>query len=576
MRFGKDAASGGKQFARIGGSNVNQVMVLLDGIRISDVGSGETDLSRIPAEWIESIEVSTGGSTAFGGEAIGGAISIRTSKISLSNFTTTARGSETSTQVGARQDWTKGNTYTSIGVTREQGEGNYRFRVTEDDGNGPFTVNLGETFRRENNALLRDRLTGKFSHDFGRHEVSGSAWVDRSEFGLPGYLAPRPTPLASQEEQFRQAQLSWIFNSEVGRLSATAGLQNQMRDFSDPDTYSYLHQSHEASERVSMATSLQRKVRHINISWNTRTERERLESGVLKNTRAARNRWQTSLQFERVVKLGSAARQTVNCLFGTSVERFGDAEVQALPSGEVSYANHVSIPFTMGVRGSRAYLAPSFYSLFWNDELLAQGNPDLRPESSQMWQGFFKARTLSQYETAIEISASNNRVDDLIYWRQAFDGRWTPQNLRNATLDQLTVGVEQVVLLSHLDAKLSMEWLEARDHSGERVADGKYLIYRPLRTFHTALNWQTLGFRGLIRTNWVDKQAILETNSKWLAEYTIVDMEMSRKFDLGSTTWDAGLRCDNVFDMDYRVVRFAPMPLREYSIFLSCNLGSGL
>jgi len=569
----RDGASGGKQFARIGGSNVNQVMVLVDGVRISDVGSNETDLSRIPAEWIESIEVSSGGSSAFGGEAIGGVISITTSKVSLNNFTTTMRASATGTEIGARQDWSKGNTQVSIGVTREQGAGNYRFRITEDDGNGPFTIHLGEVFRRENNALLRDRIIGKLTHGFGSHEVSGSACVDRAEFGLPGYLAPRPTPLASQEEQFRQTQLSWKCDSKVGLVSASASLQNQTRDFSDPDPYSYLHQSHESSERVSMTASWQRMVRLININWNTRTERERLDSGVLENTHATRNRWQTSLQFERVVKISSAARQTANCMFGTSIERFGDAEVQALPSGEVSYANKVSIPFTIGVRGSQAYFAPNFYSLFWNDELLAQGNPDLRPEHSEMWQGFIKARTLSRLETAIDITASSNRVEDLIYWRQAFDGRWAPQNLRKATLDQLTIGVKQVVLPSHLDAELSIEWLEARDHSGERVTDGKYLIYRPLRTFHAAVSGQTLGFHGSVQANWVDKQAILETNSKWLPEYTLVDIEASRMFNFGLTTWRTGLRCNNVFDADYRVARFAPMPLREFSVFLLLNLG---
>lgn len=571
----RDGASGGKQFVRIGGSNVNQVMVLVDGVRVSDVGSNETDLSRIPAEWIESIEVSSGGSSTFGGEAIGGVISIKTSKVSLNNFTTIMQAGETGTEVGARQDWSNGNTQASIGVTREQGAGNYRFRITEDDGNGPFTIHLGEVFRRENNALLRDRLIGKVTHGFGNHEVSGTAWVDRAEFGMPGYLAPRPTPLASQEEQFRQTQLSWKCDSKVGFVSASASLQNQTRDFSDPDPYSYLHQSHESSERVSMTASWQKMFRHININWNTRNERERLESGVLENTQATRNRWNTSLQFEREVKISSAARQTASCMIGTSIERFGDAEVQALPSGEISYANKVSVPFTIGVRGSLAYMAPNFYSLFWNDELLARGNPDLRPEYSEMWQGFIKARTLRRIETAIYITASNNRVEDLIYWRQAFDGRWTPQNLRKATLDQLTIGVKQVVFPSHLDAELSMEWLEARDHSGERLTDGKYLIYRPHRTIHAALSGQTLGFHGSVQANWVDKQAILETNSKWLPKYTLVDVEASRMFSFGLTTWRTGLRCNNLFDADYRIARFAPMPLREFSVFLSLNLGRG-
>lgn len=569
----KDGASGGKQYARMGGSNVNQVMVLLDGIRIADVGSGEADLSRIPVEWIESIEVNAGGNSAFGGEAIGGVISIQTTMIAANSFTTSARGSETGTEVGARQEWSRGNTRARIGVMREQGAGNYRFRITEDDGNGPFTVHLGETFRRENNSLLRDRVVGRISHEFGRHNVSGSAWVDRSEFGLPGYLAPRPTPMASQEEQFRQAQISWKCESKIGLLSASTALQSQTRDFADPDPYSYLHESHEASDRLSATTSWQKNVFGASFVWNTRVEREELESGVLENTRALRNRWQTSVQGERNVKLCTSGNRSLNVLFGTSLERFGDAELQALPSIEISFSNRFTVPFTVGVRGSRAYLAPSFYSLFWNDELLAQGNPNLRPESSEMWQGFFKTKSRNDFSTSLEIAVSHNKVDDLIYWRQAFDGRWTPQNLRSATLDQLTCGIEQVLLPSYLNADLSMEWLEARDHSGERVTDGKYLIYRPLRTFHAALDGRVFGFRGLAQLSWVDKQAILETNSKWLAEYTLVDVELSREFSLGNTNCDAGLRCDNVFDADYRVVRFAPMPLREFWLYFNLRVG---
>lgn len=569
-----DAASGGSQFARMGGSNVNQVMVLLDGIRISDVGSGESDLSRIPAEWIELIEVSNGGNTSSGGEAIGGVISIRTSDVLQDHFIATARGSETQTEVGARRDWMKGRTGAIIGVTREQGSGAYRFRITEDDGNGPFTFQLGETFRRQNNALVRDRLFSKITHDFGHHKFHGSAWLDRSDFGLPGYLAPRPTPLASQEAQFQQVQFGWTYDSSIGMFSTSAGLQNQRREFSDPDPFSYLHQSHEASQRVSMSTSLQHVVRNVSINWNARAERERLESGVLENSDATRNRWQTSVQAEKQLKIGAEARQAVNLLVGTSFERFGNAKMQALPSGQLSYSNLVVFPISIGIRRSQAYLAPSFYSLFWNDELLAQGNPDLRPESSEMWQAFLYTATLNRYETAIRMNASHNNIDDLIYWRQAFDGRWTPQNLRKATLNQLTVAFEQVILPSYLDFEVSMAWLDARDHSGERVTDGKYLIYRPLRTFRGKLNGTAFGCRALLQAMWVDKQAVLETNSKWLADFTLIDAEVTYAINFGSTQWDVGVRCENVLDVDYRVVRFAPMPLREFSVFLSCNLGS--
>ncbi len=569
----QDAASGGKQFARIGGSNVNQVMVLVDGIRLADVGSGEADLSRIPVDWIESVEISTGGGSTYGSESIGGTISIHTRSGASNGFRVHADGSETISEVGALQEWSNGTSSAAIGVTREQGSGRYRFRVTEEDGNGPFTIRLGEVFRRENNHRLRDRIIGNFEHKLATHRINGSVLVERGEFGLPGYLAPRPTLMASQREQYRQFKLGWSLPTEFGTASATASLQNQSRDYSDPDPYSYLHESHEASERATLAGSWQKTILGIHAIWSNRFEREVLESGVIKNSRAVRNRWQSGIQLSRKINFSRSGRQWLNCGTGANVERFGDSEIKVLPSADVSYSNHVWIPMTLGGRGARAYLAPSFYSLFWNDELLAQGNPQLQPESSVLLQAYVRAGSKSRFATKLELAATRNRVEDLIYWRQAFDGRWTPQNLRRASLDQFSVTVKQVIAPRTVDAEVSMDWLEARDQSGARVTDGKYLIYRPLRTIHAGLTVQSNGFSGALQAHWLDKQAVLETNSKWLQAYTLVDAVVRYGFQLRGSDVDAGVRCNNILEEDYRVVRFAPMPLREVSAFISIHFG---
>ena len=59
------------QFIR--GSNSNQVLILLDGKPINNLGSGGFDLSEIPSNNIERIEVLPGGgSTLYGSGAIGG------------------------------------------------------------------------------------------------------------------------------------------------------------------------------------------------------------------------------------------------------------------------------------------------------------------------------------------------------------------------------------------------------------------------------------------------------------------------------------------------------------------------
>ncbi|MCL4304577.1 TonB-dependent receptor plug domain-containing protein [bacterium] len=561
-----DAASGGKQFARIGGSNVNQVLVLLDGVRIDDIGSGETDLARIPVDWIESIEIVRGGS-GFGAEAIGGVISIRTSTVKQKSAAVRLEGTGTFGELSARHEWIGQSLRIVTGVSRAQGNGRYRFRVTEYDGNGPFTQNLGQEFRRQNNATSRDRFFGKVENFVGRVKLTSTLWLEEGEFGLPGYLAPRPTPMASQVESYR----SFLFDLELptpkGTITTKLSQQTQRKEYSDPDPYSFLKTSREYARRSAISSSWVGMSSGIQVCVRVEGERESLESGILADDQADRLRWRVTGGIGKTVSIRKNQSFSVDA--GLNVERFGDSKLQSLPFGEVAYDFRTIVNASVGLRGSMSYHAPSFYSLFWNDELLAQGNPDLRAESSTQFQTFGTLSTNSRFKSTLDVVLSDSHVRDLIYWRQTFDGRWTPQNLKSATLASFAVSISQVVVPRIVSVGSSMEWLEARDRSGDRLTDGKYLIYRPARTFRGNLTAQSGGFHGTISTFWSDKQAVLETNSKWLPEYTLVNTDVARCFSLGSTAIEVGVRCENVFDVDYRVVRHAPMPLRQFWMYVN-------
>ena len=65
----------------IRGANANQVLILVDGVRVSSPTLGQTDLSDISPEQIERIEVIRGPqSTLYGADAIGGVVNIITRK----------------------------------------------------------------------------------------------------------------------------------------------------------------------------------------------------------------------------------------------------------------------------------------------------------------------------------------------------------------------------------------------------------------------------------------------------------------------------------------------------------------
>jgi len=65
----------------IRGANSSQVVILVDGVRVSSPTLGQTDLSDISPDLIERIEVIRGGqATLYGADAIGGVVNIITKK----------------------------------------------------------------------------------------------------------------------------------------------------------------------------------------------------------------------------------------------------------------------------------------------------------------------------------------------------------------------------------------------------------------------------------------------------------------------------------------------------------------
>ena len=75
----------------IRGSSNDQVVVLLDGVRLSSPIGGGVDLSTIPIDYIQSIEVIRGGGSALAGsDAIGGVVNLITRKTDEKFFAASA------------------------------------------------------------------------------------------------------------------------------------------------------------------------------------------------------------------------------------------------------------------------------------------------------------------------------------------------------------------------------------------------------------------------------------------------------------------------------------------------------
>lgn len=167
------------QFIR--GSNGEQVLILLDGRPINNLGSGRFDLSEFTTNNIERVEVLPGGgSTLYGSDAIGGVINIITRRPTKDKITTDAKidfGSYGLNQQSIQSSGKTGNIGWVVGYNRTQGKYNYPFSIPE--------VNFRGV--RKNNDVLYNNFNVKLEADLDkRNTLTLSSLYLGKEQGVPG------------------------------------------------------------------------------------------------------------------------------------------------------------------------------------------------------------------------------------------------------------------------------------------------------------------------------------------------------------------------------------------------------
>jgi vitamin B12 transporter len=178
------------QFIR--GGNGAQVLILLDGRPINNLGAGGFDLSEFSSSIVERVEVLPGGgSTLYGSDAIGGIINIVTTRPSGDKLTVNTRlgvGDLGYNRLGLSLSQKDGNIAWSIDYDRLQASNNYSFSIPEANFTGQRRNNDAtyNNFRIRTDVDLSDRTNLSFN----------GIYLSKNQ-GVPGGV-PIPDPLFGQ------------------------------------------------------------------------------------------------------------------------------------------------------------------------------------------------------------------------------------------------------------------------------------------------------------------------------------------------------------------------------------------
>lgn len=515
------------------GADAEQVLVLVDGVRVGSATSGTTPFEYIPVDQIERIEIIRGPrSSLYGSDAIGGVIQIFTKRGTGLSFNVGAGSNETSTAsasfgTSSEQSWFSiaGNRIASGGYNSCAGSpsgGGCFTHEPDRDGyeNTSGTVRAGRRWSRAEIETTALYATGRTEYD-GTF-ANETDFVERV-FTLRGRVNP----------------------TDRWSVSVLAGLSEDDQDniLDDPSTGTELTVSRFETERrnVSLQSDL------------SLTPNQTLTVGVdyvddrIDGTTAfeARSRDNVGL-FAQYQALFGAHRVLASARHDDN-EQFGSYE-----TGSLGWKWMLDEQWSLSAAWGTAFGAPTFNDLYFP----GFSNPYLEPESSTSYEVGIGWTSTS---VTLALTAYERRVDDLIVYDS---GIFAPNNLNEARIR----GIE-----ADFDATLGA-WTIGLGYSGldprNRTPGSDYDNYLPRRSRqsgHVELGRAFGPIDARVRVTAEGARYDDVANTYRLGSYAIVDLVLDYEI---SRAWSLQGKVGNAFDREYRTVRLYNQDDRTFFVAL--------
>ncbi|MCB1859968.1 MAG: TonB-dependent receptor [Gammaproteobacteria bacterium] len=496
------------------GVNSNQLLVLIDGIRVGSASLGATAWEHLPVTQIERIEIVRGPqSHIYGSDAIGGVIQIFTRDGSA------AKGFRLDGEIGyGTHDTSDGN----LGISGGNGSTNYSLRVAGLKSNG-FDSTQGND--PDDDGYRQASMSGNIKHHFENgltFQLSGVRSAGNTEYD--GFLAD-----SDYDADFLQ-------QSYVGKLSYAL---TPWWDLS-----------------VNAGESRDRSENYVDGRSDSIFETRRPQASWQNDFSIGDNGLLTAgIDFLRD-KVGgtSSYSRTSRDNTGVFAQYLGDFGNNNLSIGlryddNESFGSHTtgSLAWGYAVLDSlrliasygTAFKAPTFNDLYYEDPFGSNGNPDLDPETSR------------SYELALEgtpewgtwsLRLYRTDIDDLIQWTEIAPWVWQPQNIASARIDGLEVSASTVLSGWRLTAGLTL--LNPVDSDTDKL-----LPSRNKQTFRLDVD-RRFGATGLGATWRAYSHSYNDPeNQTRIPGYGLVDLRLEHYF---SPVWGIRGQVKNLFDKDYQ------------------------
>lgn len=502
--------AGAAQSVSLRGSTSSQVLVLLDGIRLNSSRDGEVDLSSIPIEIIDHIEIVRGGeSVLYGPSAIGGVINIITKKgqkpeISLS-ITNGSYIPHDASSVDEVSNFPLPSTYTQTPVAANPMDlvDNQAVNFSLAGKVGDVGLTGGGSFTRAANGFTWNDTThiNNWRRRTNADSMSGSGYAglespllggrvavkgvfDTSDTGAPGSLTTI-SQVARQTDTAGSGSLAWKtdrFFADSLTFDLKAFYRYDVLSYNDP-AFPSVHRTQTASLDMTQKLTFSE---HVSAIYGGNSSYEYADSTNYANPN-------DRIDLAGFVSVPVTPIETLTITPSARYDFFSDF------AGSLSYSLSVvlrpSEELSLRASFGSSYRVPTLNDLYWYDPLgFTAANPNLQPETSYDCEigGSLAGKSIS-----IDASLFTRTVFNNIIW--LYDpltgpfGTYLPKNLTRTLFPGAEIHMK-VNLTAHISLDASYTFLYSlllNDGTDElTLADNRRVPYAPVHSLSAKAGYE--------------------------------------------------------------------------------------
>lgn len=536
------------------GTSAGHNALFWNGLPVNSPSLGQADYSIFPIGGFDEVNIHYGSSGAlYGTDAIGGSVHL-SSDLDFNSGNELKIG----TLLGSFGRWHQQVSY-------RQGTEKFAFRTnvyrnytannfTYKDWASPGTPEKRQDHARVSQIGLVQDIAFKISR---KQTLNANLWINSNDRQIQPLLGSAVRDV--QEDRSVRTVIDYAFTGEKFTWTAKTGISSDVMVFNTERNQTRLFllgTSLDYSFSQKWQTLAGIRYSHIKGQLATYDSQEqRLELYQATNFKP----WQNlgiSMQLRQLIHEGEAAPFT--------------------PSLGVEWAFLTSNRWNWQLISnlSRSFKIPTLNDRLW----VPGGNPDLIPEKSLSKEiGLTSKAKLSAFSIENRLTYFHMGVDDWILWLPN-STYWQAENVRSVVNQGLEYFFKGQFKQGRNSWGLNVDYSmnSAINQSGDQgnpLSQGKQLPYVPKHKIRTQGNLQNGPYKIYIQQQWTSERYVTTDNQSLLASYNLWDMGLTYAFDWkGKLKGNLGFHTNNIFNVDYQVVRLRSMPGRNFQFNLNVVL----